>query len=370
MINQIDIKNFKSVFEVQLECANLTLLSGANGSGKSTILQTLLVLLQSSIEPEQINLSLNGAYIQLGTAFDIEYEWSTEDSTSIEITYLVEGHAPAKIEFKVDFNDTRDVISIPTQDASTLFSFVKNLKYLSASRISPSHIFPYSTNEIETRKNLGIHGEFSIGYLKKNGDKPIPVLGMCHPNQKQHGIEDSLLANVNAWMQLISPGVQISPSIEQDIAASKVKYGYHGLAQSLSSHNVGFGITYVLPVVTRILMSEKTDILILENPEAHVHPRGQVELGRLIATAAENGIQIFLETHSDHIFNGIRLQLKQSENAESNIKNCAMYYVDRKRTERGFMSTFERIELSKDARIKKAPVGFFDEWEASIMELL
>jgi predicted ATPase len=103
------------------------------------------------------------------------------------------------------------------------------------------------------------------------------------------------------------------------------------------------------------------------NPEAHVHPRGQVEIGRLIARAAENGIQIFVETHSDHIFNGIRLEFQRKSSLHS---KCKMYYAVRSEAKDRFESKFEEIILAEDGKIKSAPVGFFDEWESAMMELL
>ncbi len=71
--------------------------------------------------------------------------------------------------------------------------------------------------------------------------------------------------------------------------------------------NVGFGITYVLPILVAILSSRAGALLLIENPEAHLHPKGQAEMGALLARAASCGIQVLIETHSDHVLNGIRV---------------------------------------------------------------
>ncbi len=71
--------------------------------------------------------------------------------------------------------------------------------------------------------------------------------------------------------------------------------------------NVGFGISYALPVVTALLAAQPGELIIIENPESHIHPRGQAGLGKLIAKTAMNDVQLIVETHSDHIVNGIRI---------------------------------------------------------------
>ncbi|WP_071819731.1 AAA family ATPase [Enterobacter kobei] len=66
---------------------------------------------------------------------------------------------------------------------------------------------------------------------------------------------------------------------------------------------------------------KKNDVILIENPEAHIHPTGQTKLGYLCAIAAKAGIQLIIESHSDHFFNGVRLALKDGivKNKLSNI---------------------------------------------------
>jgi len=366
MIEQIALKNFKGVRQLNLDCGGLTLLAGANASGKSTILQSLLLLAQSEFSSRTVNLSLNGPYVNFGDVNQLQYAWS-EDSR-IYLGYQIDG-CSLMLNIKTSIDDSRDVLPIKVRLPKEAYGFIQSLKYLSASRIGPNNIFSHSTNEIVTKNSVGINGEYTVAYLAKFGEKSLNVQKLRHPRDDHFGVVGSLSANVTAWLQAISPGVQFAAKVLPEIGTSVVNYGYPGLGTqpSLTSHNVGFGITYVLPVITRILMSKPGDILILENPEAHVHPRGQVEIGRLIARAADNGIQIFLETHSDHIFNGIRLEFQKSDSLHS---KCRMYYATRFEEGNQFESKFDIISLGKDGKIQSAPVGFFDEWESALMELL
>jgi predicted ATPase len=403
MLNYIEIKNFKSIASARIKCSALTLLAGANGSGKSSVIQSLLLLKQSFFKDGEVALVLNGDYAHLGRAQNIEYNWSTEEDGIVATTLAYASTSKEgdlkKLVLKIpyeDDDDNRDVLQVSIPGDSDL-TFVDNIHYLSADRAAPSDIFPYSSHKIDN-ENLGVRGEYTTAYLSKNKLAPLRILSLAHPLSAKQGVSTALLANVQAWMQVISPGVEIAPALEQKINASVLEYKYAGVSD-LSSFNVGFGITYVLPVVTRILMSKPGDIIVLDNPEAHVHPRGQVELGRLIALSASYGVQIIVETHSDHLFNGIRLHIKNLNDARHAVRpklnnerdqdaslnpsphgetipklDYSMYYVERKivdgSSDGRFATSFEKIELADDAKIQSAPSGFFDEWENTIFKLL
>lgn len=376
MLNYIGIKNFKSISNVRLKFSALTLFAGANGSGKSSVIQTLLLLKQSFFSESKVRVVLNGNYTHLGQAKRIEYNWSEEEEEGVNTVLCYEAQQldedATKLELKIEYqgdDDNRDVIPVEI-DGQSGVSFIDKIHFLGADRVSPSDIFPYSSHEIDSN-NLGVRGEFTTGYLSQNKLKPLDINALMHPSSSKYGVSTALISNVQAWMQAISPGVEIIASLEQKINASVLEYKYGGVSD-LSSFNVGFGITYVLPVVTRILMSRPGDIVILDNPEAHVHPRGQVELGRLIGIAANAGVQIIVETHSDHLFNGIRLHIKEQQG--HGRLDYSMYYVERLpvqgATNGQFVTSFERIELASDAKILSAPPGFFDEWENTIFKLL
>ena len=62
------------------------------------------------------------------------------------------------------------------------------------------------------------------------------------------------------------------------------------------------------------------ELIVIENPETHLHPKGQANLAKLIALVAEQGVQIIIETHSDHIINGLRVATKQKFIKPNNSK--------------------------------------------------
>jgi predicted ATPase len=131
--------------------------------------------------------------------------------------------------------------------------------------------------------------------------------------------------------------------------------------------NVGFGVSYTLPIVLAILAARPGDLLLLEAPEAHLHPRGQVKIGELMALAAEAGVQIIVETHSDHVLNGVRIAVHQRVIQPD---NTAFFYFqwDTKRADGA--TSVRRLTVDSKGRMEDWPPGFFDETDRSLEVLL
>jgi predicted ATPase len=114
------------------------------------------------------------------------------------------------------------------------------------------------------------------------------------------------------------------------------------------------------------LTARQGDLVILENPEAHIHPAGQRMLGELIAKVGAGGVQIFVETHSDHILNGIRISVKD-KHIEKNDVQIAFFYKD---NENKYRHTYMGLQIMEDGKLDHWPKGFFDEWENALIDLL
>lgn len=142
-------------------------------------------------------------------------------------------------------------------------------------------------------------------------------------------------------------------------------------AEYFSAQNVGFGISYVLPVILALVKAKEGELLILENPEAHLHPKGQRKMGELIARAAQGGVQIILETHSVHVLNGIRLSAKNSVLKPDKVR---LFYFERRikeeKNEKIVFPVIQKPILWKDGRLSFWPDVFFDEWDKAIDEML
>ena len=114
-----------------------------------------------------------------------------------------------------------------------------------------------------------------------------------------------------------------------------------------------------------LLKAEKGDIIILENPETHLHPAAQSLIAELCCKAAAEGVQLIIETHSDHFLNAVRVAIKKKIVSSEEVQ---VYYFN-KDYEKNKIE-IENIVINSDGKIDRWPKGFFDEWDIQLEKLL
>jgi predicted ATPase len=211
-----------------------------------------------------------------------------------------------------------------------------------------------------------------VHYLFAYADDEVPQ-ALCHPKAKSN----TLKHQVDAWMSEISPGAKLNTDEIKN--TDKILFDIqfeteNGFTNSFKPKNVGFGITYVLPVIVALLCAKKDRLILIENPESHIHPRGQAELGKLIALAANTGAQLFVETHSDHILNGIRVAVNEFHKAEENLgiskDDVNIVYFEKTTTPTEQYTTNTQIRIDSKGELDEYPKDFLDEWSNQLLKLL
>lgn len=367
MLNLLSLKNFKSIKEEDFELRKLTIFTGFNGMGKSSVIQSLLLLRQSHDKhmlPKE-GLSLVGEYVKIGIGKDLLYTNADNPLVKIEAYWDY-----SNLEFYFDYNETSDMQPVKSsQIQGDVFKeslFTSDFQYLSAERISPKSVYEVSEYAVNQRRSLGIRGEYTAHFLSQHGNDVLSISKLEHPD----AITSNLSDNLNAWMSEITPGVRIITKLIPQINQASLHYQFSTAKEFTNEfrpENIGFGLTYVLPIVTALLCSKPGDLLILENPESHLHPSGQSAVAKMIAIASENNVQIIIETHSDHIINGVRGSVKNKRITEDNV---LIYFLSRDLASSEHCVDVERIEIDEDGRIDSWPDGFFDEWDKSLSILL
>ena len=370
MLDYIGLENFKAFDEIEISLSNFNLLSGLNGSGKSTVLQALGLLRQSFDGNFLLNgdLALNGELVDIGTGRDALYQGFDAPEIGISLGETRRGDSRSYRWVAPAEPDT-DVLACTAKPASgelpRLDLFAHGFQFLRADRITPSVTSPKSQNAVRQQRFLGPKGEYTAHFLLEFGAQITTAPIVRSPHEQRAG---SLIAQVNAWMQEFSPGVRVEPVPVPMTDLVRLVFSYKGegaaYGEPLRPTNVGFGLTHALPVVVACLAAEPNTLLVVENPEAQLHPRGQASIGRLLALTAANNVQVIVESHSDHVLNGIRLAVKDGLLAPELAK---LHFFSRNP---GEASSYETPVLSAEGRLSYWPTGFFDQWEKSLDRLL
>ncbi len=373
MISYVNIKNFKSLKNIHLKPGNLNLCFGVNGMGKSSLIQVFLLLRQSFFKGTLHNTGLllqGGELVTIGTGKDAFHQYAGKDELlEIEIKYA-EGE---EFVWRFQFNATTDILPLQAFASNKNLKlkqcllFTSDFQYLSAEHLSPQKTYQKSEIEIGQNKSLGIKGEYAVHYLSHFGlSEKITQKNLLHPNSNS----ESLLHQTNAWLSEISPGTKINA---EDVRGTDlVRMGIQfetgdGYTNEFLPINVGLGISYVLPLIVALLKARKNDLVLIENPESHLHPKGQAAIGRLMALVAQNGVQIFAESHSDHIINGIRVAVKEGLIDKD---NACIYYFDRKQNMPSRETKITHIKIDKFGELSNYPNGLLDEWNNLLMRLI
>ncbi|MEY8216000.1 MAG: DUF3696 domain-containing protein, partial [Colwellia sp.] len=252
-------------------------------------------------------------------------------------------------------------ISLVHNEANLLSS--EKFTYLHTNRTPPCITYDLSENDIK-KDSLGVQGEFTAHYLAENKHQKLKISQLKHSDS----VTNFLLENVSKWMGEITEKIDITATANENIMQATITYSYvygEQKTKELTPLSIGFGVSYVLPVITALLKAKPDDLVIIENPEAHLHPKGQANLARLIALAASNGVQIIIETHSDHILNGIRVATRKGDIKKEQTK---VYYFSKQVD--ALAVNVQEIMIESDGSVSDWPEGFFDEWDNQLGKLL
>jgi hypothetical protein len=393
VITTLRIQNFKAFRDQTFELAPLTLLAGLNGSGKSSLLQALLVLRQSYDQRVLFptaegdpgpngRIALNGGLVRIGRFQDVLFEGA--DEQRICISFVESTGVDYTCGFSATESDARTaIIDEMNYDPPRFVDFTlfhHGFRFLAAERIGPRTHYSIPDNEegfvVSNRMEsntlsfhddgVGVLGEWTPNYLARHGDSASPNPGSRHPGARS----PELKHQVEAWMGEISTGIQIHCDRAESLDSVQMSYSFVSNRDTSPRYrptNVGFGVSYTLPVVTVLLSAQPGDLLLLESPEAHLHPRGQAKLGELLSRTAASGVQIIVESHSDHVMNGIRVAAHRDI---LRAEDARFLYFHRDVSDRSGETKVESIQMDQYGRIDKWPPGFFDELDQSLETLL
>lgn len=371
MIQNYTIHNFKVHRDTSIDLSPLTIFTGVNSAGKSSVFQTMLMLRESLQKRHSLDvLDLRGRSFDIeGKALEL-INWGIEDINTFQISLLLvdEKRYDFSYAYPIGAAGKPDVLRIQEgttryeeeelKAASSLFN--DDFQYISAFRSGPQPTYHVSTEAQEHNQVSGEmgRGEYAVMQYALHLTSDIQITAMKHPEESSLLVQDQ----VQAWMNEITTGVKIN--VEEKGNEFRLNFGYAtqgGKNRYASALNSGYGVGYVFSIIVALLTSKPGSLIIIENPEAHIHPAAQSAIMRLVANASANGVQVIIETHSDHIINAALVAIKQKNLAKDAL---TVYYFTR--NEETLASEPVKLTIGKDCRIKKAPKGFFDQMTSDL----
>ena len=370
MLTQLELRHFKCFALLKLPLSPLTLLSGANASGKSSAMQALALLHQTVRDHEwSTRLILNGTAIRLGTVSDVIDQVNgrrscgvalLDDEFPYEWVFVGERDEMAMTVECVRVNGTEHEspgtlrhLLPPAGRENPVAARLRNLTYLTAERLGPRE--SYTLEDPQLTPVVGPKGEHAISVLHSGRDAPV-LDGL-----QVEDIPPTRLRQVEARMNCFFSGCELA--VEKIPQANAVVLGLR-TSRSTDFHrpiHTGFGLTQVLPIVVAALSAGRGDLLLIENPEVHLHPAGQALMGEFLAEVASAGVQVIIETHSDHVLNGIRRAVKDQVLLPDKV--TLHFFQPRVMDEHDEAAQVLSPGLDVEGNIDIWPEGFFDQFD-------
>lgn len=362
MLEFLELEGYKCFERLRVPLAPLTLFTGFNGAGKSTALQPLLLLAQAArlriwgAESLEGELPLNGDMVRLGSAGDVIRAGYSGDTRffigagSHSLAIGVSARAGERALRARDLAQGDEDLELATR--------LNRLVHISAVRGGPSDTFPIPDRSISQVADVGVDGRFASYWYHTLADTEVP------PERCVQGESGTTFRRqVDAWLDRLAPGANANVQALPVASSLALQFRLSDTGEWRRPANVGYGLTYAFPILVALLAAQPGDILVIDSPEAHLHPQAQSRMGSMLATFAAAGVQLLIETHSDHVLNGARLAVRDGVIKSTDLS--LLFFSGS--TPEGHGVSAPRID--KEGRIDEWPDGFFDQNDKDVSRL-
>ena len=354
MIRNIQIDRFKSLHHTPLvKLGRVNLLTGANGRGKSSFCQSLLTLSQTWRRGMMESLLPSGIWKDLGSFDDIVYAYSEDKTIGVQ-SAMVGGLSirddagssrDEEDEDELDDGGKESEIRLASlRDFPSLIA-LERMFYVAAERKAAPAIQPLD----ETTPHF---------YVAPDGSN---VLNVLWKNSDRESIK-----NVQELLDFVLDGGRL----RLDQAGDQLVLRINSVADGhfFQPVNVGYGYSYILSLLASVVLATTGSFIIVENPEAHLHPAAQAKvMNVLIAAATERNIQLIVETHSDHILN---TALRAVNDHKLTVGDFEVLFFSNHINEDGSVEAHvQNLEVNQLGHILNPPLGFFEQYSIDLQAL-
>lgn len=384
MISGLTVRNFKCFKDTTLPFRPITVISGGNGVGKSSTIQSLLILRQTADQLRVLDdlgaldaggqaefpVKLNGPYrLALGNTLTLTN--SEIESPVIEIGVRSRDSADAaslNVKFLADTvsADVTLTCQHPALNSKRMLDrensfpvFANQFHYLVAERNGPRDLSGVSDDRF---LSTGLAGEYTADAIARAESQNLAV----HEKLQISDGSNLFKVQLEGWMRLLVPGIKIATQSYPEINRVRLSIEKSGSPVGpMLPTSTGFGISYVLPVIVSGLLAQPGSMLIVENTEAHLHPAAQSAIGRFLACVSSSGVQVVVETHSENVINGVRLAVIDGLVSSDDVG--LLFFSPR---EGDTEPNVDAISIDSLAELSLWPKGFFDQQSSDLAKLI
>lgn len=376
-IERVSLRNFKRFAALDLPCAPLTLLTGHNAGGKSTALQALLLLAQGLRHaPDSDLLQLNGPFVDLGAGGDVVHHAASAQSLALGVAraderatwhFRVDKEIAARGLVRLDrVSHARDgrssdlparrLLPPELRDSPLVASLLATI-FVGATREMQLEAYPVPRTSARARGDVGRCGEYAPYWYLEFADEEVD------PARRRPGDDrETVRAQVDAWLDEFFPGARANAERLAVDAPVRLSFSLDPTSPWSKPANVGYGLSYAFPMIVALLTAARDATVVIDSAEAHLHPRAQSAVGRFLGRMAGAGLNILVESHSDHLLNGVRLTVRDGLLAPG---AAAIHFFDGQARAPSVTS----VAVDRNGAIADWPDGFFDQAERDLAVL-
>ena len=242
--------------------------------------------------------------------------------------------------------------------AAGLFGFLEHsIRYLGPLRESPRPLYDQAANPRDG--DIGPKGQLTAAVIHACRDQIV-----VNPSLDEAPTTTTLVDALSEWLAYLGLGDGIQTA---DRGRLGIELTVHQAAadRDLDLTAVGVGVSQTLPVLTLCLLAGPQTLILLEQPELHLHPATQQRLADFLLACARSGRQLIVETHSDHLLTRLRRRIAEDPTDEKLAAIGIVYAepgVDRTR--------YRSVSPNRYGAIDEWPSGFFDQTVAESQEIL
>lgn len=365
MITALEVENFKCFDRLEASLGPLTLLTGFNSGGKSSALQSMLLLAQSMRAEEfpTKRFPLNGRFVRLGGASDVLPSGSIGDTLLFRVSTKSQSRSwelKARAgERYLQFVSSEMLDNSEDQDDSVIHS-LRRMSFIGASRLGTPDDYPVPDSENRMYRDVGFDGRYAPFEYNRFADDLVDADRWCPGSSGA-----TVRKQVDEWMSWLFPEAQANVQFYSQLSLLNLQFRVSELGEWRRPINVGFGYSYVFPIVVALVTARSGQTIVIDSPEAHLHPRAQSKMGWLLAKFAKANVQVIVESHSDHVLNGVRLAVHEGELPHDEAR--ILFFSGRSPLD-GRMRVLP-LFMDQNGGVDRWPEGFFDQLESDLARL-